>query len=171
VLVNASRLRHLFVVSTFALVLAACSSGSTDVTTDEPTGPTATAPTGPTETGATGTTGVEEPTGSTEAVSIAGTWDGTWTTDVTGSSGSFSMTFEETAAGFSGTIQIQGSECVSNGKVDATVDGTSITIGAVQAEEQIEFDGEVSGDQMSETYRSPAGCGNDTGTWVAIRAG
>ena len=166
---NAIRPRHLFAVCSFALVLAACSSGSTEVTTDDPTGPTATAPTGPTETGVTGTTGVDGPTGSTDSASITGTWDGTWTTDVTEFSGGFTMTFEETPDGFAGTIRIQDSGCVSNGQVEARVDGTTITIGAVQAEEEIEFDGEVSGDQMSGTYRTGAACNNDTGTWVAHR--
>lgn len=173
---NVIRPRSVLVASVLAvaLTMAACSSGSTDVTTEEPTGPTATAPTGPTETAVTGATGVEEPTAPTGppgSTSIAGTWEGSWTTDQGGFSGTFTMTFEETADGFSGPIQIQDSGCVSNGKVEAKVDGTSITIGAVQAEQQIVFEGDVSGDQMSGTYSTPAGCGNDTGTWEATLAG
>lgn len=166
--------RRLLVVLSFTLVLGACSSGSTDVTTDEPTGPTATAPTGPTETSVTGSTGVEGPTatsGSTDEGSIAGTWEGTWTTDQGGFSGSFTMTFEETADGFAGDIQIEGSTCVSSGTVEAKLDGTSITIGAVDAQEQIAFEGTVSGDQMSGTYSTPAGCDSDTGVWEATLAG
>jgi len=69
--------------------------------------------------------------------------------------------------GFTGTIRIADSGCVSNGTVTAAADGTTITIGAVQAEEEIDFRGEVAGDHMSGIYSSPAACGNDTGTWEA----
>lgn len=81
------------------------------------------------------------------------------------------MTFEETAEGFAGTIQIRGSDCVSEGEVTADVEGTSITIGAVRAEQEIAFEGQVAGDTMSGTYVSPAGCGDDRGTWEATLAG
>ena len=172
-----TRIRSLVVrvLLPFALLaLAACSSGSTDVTGGDATGPTATEPTGPTAvTGATAATGPSAatgPTGTTEG-SIAGTWDGTWTSTEFQSSGGFSMTFESTADGFDGTIQIQGSECVSDGEVTASLDGDRITIGAVQAEERIDFEGQVSGSTMSGTYHSPAACGNDSGTWEATLSG
>jgi len=168
--VTAIRPRRVLVVLIFPLALAACSSGSTDVTTG-PTGASATGPTGPTGASSTGATG-EVPTGATGTIdtSIAGTWQGTWTTDLADFSGTFSMTFEVTTGGFAGTIQIQDANCVSDGKVTASVDGTTITIGAVQAEQRIEFEGEVNGDTMSGTYASPAGCGNDRGTWEATLA-
>lgn len=154
-------------ILTLTLALPACSSGSTDVTTDS-TGPSETQPTGATP---TGTTSAEEPTGSTGDAAIAGTWEGTWSSSEFEVSGTFMMTFEETDDGFTGTIQIQGSDCVTDGQVTAAVHGTAITIGAVQAEQEIAFAGEVSDDAMSGTYSSPAGCGDDSGTWEATLAG
>jgi hypothetical protein len=149
------------------LAVAACSSGSTEVTADGPTGPTETGPTGTSSTGATGAGS----TGSTGDAGIAGTWDGTWSSTEFPVSGTFTMTFKDTEEGFTGTIRIQGSDCVSTGKVTAAVDGTAITIGAVRAEQEIEFAGEVSDGTMSGTYRSPAGCGDDRGTWEATLTG
>jgi hypothetical protein len=149
------------------LAVAACSTGSTEVTSEDHTGPTETEPTGATSTGATGA----DTTGSTGDAAIAGTWEGTWSSSVFDGSGTFTMTFKDTAEGFTGTIQIQGSECVSTGKVTAAVDGTAITVGAVRAEQQIEFAGEVSDGTMSGTYRSPAGCGDDRGSWEATLTG
>lgn len=102
-------------------------------------------------------------TGATAETSIAGTWE----SDAFDVSGSSSMTFTQTAGGFSGTIQIQDSGCVSDGTVEAALDGSRITIGAVQAGATITFDGEVSGDEMGGTYSSPPECGSDTGTWEA----
>ena len=148
------------------LAVAACSSGSTEVTSEDPTGPTETGPTGATSTGATGA----DTTGSTGDAAIAGTWEGTWSSEF-GGSGTFTMTFKDTAEGFTGTIQIQGSGCVSTGKVTAAVNGTAITVGAVRAEQEIEFAGEVSDGTMSGTYRSPAGCGDDRGSWDATLTG
>jgi hypothetical protein len=157
-----------------AVALAACSSGSTNVTTEEtgptaPTGPTATAPTGPTATGATGETGTA--TGS-DTAAILGEWEGQWHSDTAPVSGRFTMTFEPTPEGFAGTIRIFDSVCVSNGTVEGTVEGDRITFGAVQAEEEITFEGRIDGDEMSGTYDSPAPeCGPDTGTWEAARTG
>lgn len=56
------------------LAVAACSSGTTEVTADDPTGPTETGPTGTTSAGATGA----DTAGSTGDAGIAGTWEGTW---------------------------------------------------------------------------------------------
>lgn len=156
---------------TVTLVLPACSSGSTDVSAEDPSGPGATQSTGATSTGATGAEEPTAPTGSSGDEAIAGTWEGTWSSSEFDLSGTFTMTFEETADGFTGTIQIQGSDCVTDGQVTAAVDGTAITIGAVQAEQEIAFAGEVSDGAMSGTYGSPAGCGDDSGTWEATRAG
>ena len=160
------QVRAIFVAALFSvLVLSSCTSGSTQVTnagdTGQATGPTATSGSTGVATGSTGATGASGQT------SIAGTWDGTWESDAFDVSGSFSMTFTQTAGGFSGTIQIQDSGCVSDGTVEAALDGSRITIGAVQAGATITFDGEVSGDEMGGTYSSPPECGSDTGTWEA----
>ena len=174
-IVSAISIRFLRTVLPVALLgLVACTSGSTEVTGGEPTGATAVEPTGPTaatgSTSAVGPSAATGPTGVAEG-SIAGTWDGTWTSGEFENSGSFSMTFEPTGDGFAGTIQINGSSCVSDGEVTAAVEGDRITIGAVQAEERIDFEGRVSGDTMSGTYSSPAACGNDSGTWEATLVG
>lgn len=156
---------------TLILVLPACSSGSTDERAEDPAGPTETQPAGATSTGATGAEEPTAPTGSSGDEAIAGTWEGAWSSSEFDLSGTFTMIFEETADGFTGTIQVQGSDCVTDGQVTAAVDGTAITIGAVQAEQEIAFAGEVSDGAMSGTYGSPAGCGDDSGTWEATLVG
>ena len=149
-----------------AAVAVACGGSS------EPSGPTAT--TGATETsggttagtGPTGETATTGATGSTDGF-VAGTWEGTWESGRYDISGTFTMTFEPSADGFAGTIAIQDSDCVSSGDIVAALNGDTISIGAVQAEQQIDFTGTLRGDEMSGDYVSPQGCGNDAGTWEA----
>ena len=147
------------------LLLSACETGSTDVSGGA-TGTTETAPTGPTE-----TTGPTAATGPTGAAVLEGTWSGTWDTDAPQVSGTFSWTIEATSNGFTGTIDIQDTSCVSSGQVDIALDGDTITIGSIQAEQPITFTGTVSGDRMSGTYDASACPPPNTGSWEAVRSG
>ena len=146
-------------------MLSACDTGSTDVSGGG-TGPTGTAPTGPTE-----STGPTAATGPTGAAALEGTWSGTWDTDIPQVNGTFSWTIEATPNGFKGTIDIQDTSCVSNGQVDIALDGDTITIGSIQAEQPITFTGTVSGDTMSGTYDASACPPPNTGSWEAVRSG
>ena len=143
------------------LVLSACETGSTDVSG----GSAETGPTGPTE--STGPTAATGPTGA----SLEGTWSGTWDTDIPQVNGTFSWTIEANPNGFTGTIDIQDTSCVSNGQVDIALDGDTITIGSIQAEQPITFTGTVSGDTMSGTYDASACPPPNTGSWEAVRSG
>ena len=151
-------------LSIVVVVLSACATGSTEVTTGA-SGPTQTgaAATGPTATGPTAPTG---PTG----VTLAGTWTGSWESEAPGVSGTFTMKIEQTGSGFTGTIAIADTPCVSNGSVIGSVDGDTINFGAVEAENEVAFSGSISGDSMSGTYQSPPACGSDSGTWKATRS-
>ena len=144
------------------LVQSACDTGSTDVSG----GSTPTAPTGPTE-----STGPTAATGPTGAAALEGTWSGTWDTDIPQVHGKFSWTIEATPDGYKGTIDIQDTSCVSNGQVDIALDGDTITIGSIQAEQPITFTGTVSGDTMSGTYDASACPPPNTGSWEAVRSG
>ena len=144
------------------LLLSACETGSTDVSG----GTTPTAPTGPTE-----STGPTAATGPTGAAALEGTWSGTWDTDIPQVNGTFNWTIEATPNGFKGTIDIQDTSCVSNGQVDIALDGDTITIGSIQAEQPITFTGTVSGDTMSGTYDASACPPPNTGSWEAVRSG
>ena len=162
-----SRMRLVAVaLACFSLVsLSACEVGSTDISGGA-TGPTATAPTGPTE-----STGPTAATGPTGAAVLEGTWSGTWDTDVPQVNGTFSWTIEATPNGFTGTIDIQDTSCVSSGQVDIALDGDTITIGSIQAEQPITFTGTVSGDTMSGTYDASACPPPNTWSWEAVRSG
>lgn len=155
-----------------ALTLAGCPSGSTEVTTEDPTGVTeeptgATDLTGPAQTGATGPT---TSTGSTDAA-VQGSWNGTWTTDAAPVSGTFLLEVAPTPGGFEGSIAIEGSPCVSGGAVEIGVEGSRISFGVVEAEERISFTGTVSGDQMSGTFDATSCPPPNTGTWEATLTG
>ncbi len=161
-----SRMRLVSVaLACFSLVsLSACEVGSTDISGGA-TGPTETAPTGPTE-----STGPTAATGPTGTAVLEGTWSGTWDTDVPQVNGTFSWTIESTPNGFTGTIDIQDSRCVSSGQVDVSLDGDTITVGSIQAEQPITFTGTVSGDTMSGTYDASACPPPNTGSWEAVRS-
>jgi hypothetical protein len=70
-----------------------------------------------------------------------------------------------------GTIDIHDTACVSNGWVGITLDGDTITIGSIQAEQPITFTGTVSGDTMSGIYDGTACRPPNTGNWEAVRSG
>ena len=146
------------------VALSACETGSTEVSGG--TGTAETAPTGPTE--ATGPTAATGPTG---AALLEGTWSGTWDTDIPQVKGTFSWTIEASPHGFTGTIDIHDTSCVSSGSVGITLEGDTITIGSIEAEQPITFTGTVSGDTMSGTYDASACPPPNTGSWEAVRSG
>ncbi|MGV8965963.1 MAG: hypothetical protein ACOH2F_06750 [Cellulomonas sp.] len=47
--------------------------------------------------------------------------------------------------------------------------GDTITFGAVKAAETVAFDGAIHADSMSGNYASGPACGDDVGTWTAVR--
>jgi hypothetical protein len=147
------------------LLLSACETGSTDVVGGA-TGPTETASTGPTA--ATGSTAT---TGSTGAATLEGTWEGTWGAKGFPNAGTFSMVITPVADGFEGTIEIQNSQCVTNGTVTIGLEGDQITFGAVEAEKEVSFTGEVSADRMSGTWEATSCPPPSTGIWEAVRSG
>jgi hypothetical protein len=164
--IRTSRTRLGFVALACSLLVAlsACETGSTEVSGG--TGPAETAPTGPTE--ATGPTAATGPTG---AALLEGTWSGTWDTDIPQVKGTFSWTIEASPHGFTGTIDIHDTSCVSSGSVGITLEGDTITIGSIEAEQPITFTGTVSGDTMSGTYDASACPPPNTGSWEAVRSG
>jgi len=139
--------------------LSVCELGSTEIGGGG-TGPTETAPAGPTE--STGPTAATWPSG---AAVLEGTWNGTWDTDVPQVKGTFSLDDRGLAARVHGTIDIHDTACVSNGSVGITLDGDTITIGSIQAEQPITFTGTVSGDRMSGTYDASACPPSNIGSW------
>jgi hypothetical protein len=157
--------RRLVSVALACFPLSACEVGSTDISGGA-TGPTEAASTGPTE-----STGPTAATGPTSAGVLEGAWSGTWDTDVPQVNGTFSWTIEANPNGFTGTIDIQDTSCVSSGQVDIALDGDTITIGSIQAEQPITFTGTLSGDTMSGTYDASACPPPNTGSWEAVRSG
>ena len=133
-------------------VFAACSSGG---------GTTGTQKTSP---GGSETT---SPAGGSGSTALTGTWDGTYES-TSGEQGTFTIEFVPSAAGFSGTIQIEGSACISEGTITATVAGDAIQFGAVEGQVTVAFTGTIAGDSMSGDYSSPE-C-NGQGTWEASRS-
>ena len=102
---------------------------------------------------------------------LTGTWDGTWVIDGYGNTGDFTMELVQTGGSFSGTVAITNTDC-SNGSVDGTVNGTSITFGWLLTPQPVQFSGVLNGTSMSGTWAANA-CSNAelslTGTWEATK--
>jgi len=102
---------------------------------------------------------------------LTGTWVGTWVIDGYGTSGDFTMELVQTGGSFSGTVVITNTDC-SNGPVNGTVAGTSITFGWLLTPQPVQFSGVLNGTSMSGTWASIA-CSNPelslTGTWEATK--
>jgi hypothetical protein len=159
------RLASIAIACLSLVSLSACEVGSTDISGGA-TGPTETAATGPAESTAT----TQAATGPTGAEVIVGVWEGTWGNEQFPDFGTFSMEIEPTSGGFAGTMQIQRSTCVTNGTVTIGLDGDQITVGVVQAEQEISFTGTVSGDEMSGAWDNHGDCPPPrTGVWAARR--
>jgi hypothetical protein len=139
---------------------ATASPASTSTPASVPTtAPTATPPTGPATAPASG-----QPSG------IAGDWNGTYqSTKFEGSHGTFTVTFTQDGNTISGNIVVD-SPCVGHGTIDGTASGDTITFGVVKGNENIAFNGQLSGDLLSGNYTTGKGCGSDKGTWSATRS-
>ena len=104
------------------------------------------------------------------AITAAGTWKGTYasTKYPTTTAGTFRMTIVVTGSDFTGTVNVT-SNCVSTGTLAGRIAGNMITFGAVKAAETITFSGTITATTMSGTYHSGAACGDDVGTWKAVK--
>lgn len=97
----------------------------------------------------------------------AGTWNGTWKSDKYSINGTFQVTLNIAGESLAGDITVDGSQCITRGTVTGSVDGSTISFGAVQASNSVAYTGTISGASMVGTYTTP--CGNDSGTWSASR--
>jgi hypothetical protein len=110
-----------------------------------------------------------------EAPSVAGLgghWTGSWTdTSPDTSSGGFDLTWTQDGSSLSGNITITGAACISTATVTGTLNGNTITFGAVSGQVQITYTGSVGADMnsMQGTYSAP-NCGDAQGNWSASRA-
>jgi hypothetical protein len=81
------------------------------------------------------------------------------------------MALVQTGSSFNGTVEITNTDC-SNGSVNGTVDGTSITFGWVLTPQPVQFTGTLNGTSMSGTWAANA-CSDATisltGTWEATK--
>jgi hypothetical protein len=102
---------------------------------------------------------------------LTGTWVGTWVIDGYGNTGDFTMELVQTGGSFSGTVVITNTDC-SNGLVEGTVDGTSVTFGWILTPQPVQFSGVLDGTSMSGTWSATA-CSDATlfltGTWEATK--
>jgi hypothetical protein len=102
---------------------------------------------------------------------LTGTWAGSWVIDGYGNAGDFTMELVQKGGSFSGTVEITNTDC-SNGPVNGTVAGASVTFGWLLAPQPVRFTGQLSGTSMSGTWAAIA-CSNPdislTGTWQATR--
>jgi hypothetical protein len=102
---------------------------------------------------------------------LTGKWDGTWVIDGYGTTGDFTMDLVQTGRSFSGTVQITNTDC-TNGPVNGTVDGSSVTFGWLLTPQPVQFSGVLKGTSMSGTWAAIA-CSNPalslTGTWQATK--
>jgi len=116
------------------------------------------------------TTGVAS--GSSGGSAIAGTWAGTYVSELVASAkGGFNVVFAVDGSTVTGTITI-ASGCIRDGTISGTITGPSLDFGKVESTSDpgaVAFQGTVSGDAMSGKYETNAACGNDKGTWQAVR--
>jgi hypothetical protein len=116
---------------------------------------------------------VEPPSPSQEELGLAGTWDGTWEIDPPYSTvvGGFTMELVQSDDSFSGPVEITNTDC-SNGTVQGTLDGSTLTFGWVITPEPVQFTGTLDGSSMSGTWSANA-CSDAsislTGTWEATK--
>ena len=103
---------------------------------------------------------------------LTGTWMGTWqdhTPD--NAAGTFTVTWKQTGNSVSGTIQVNGTGCIQGGTVQGTVNGQTITFGAVQGRVTITYTGTIGKgfNDMSGSYQVNESCSNAAGSWSAQR--
>jgi hypothetical protein len=103
-------------------------------------------------------------TGGGTGSALDGTWNGTWQNG--GQSGTFSVAWTQSGSDLNGTLSISVA-CLDGASVTGTVSGTSIEFGSVKGQCQVDYKGDLSGDQMSGTYDISGG---GSGTWTASKA-
>ncbi len=103
---------------------------------------------------ATVTTAAPSAASTVSAIGIQGAW-----------TGQYESTKYNT---INGTISV-ASDCVSQGTVSGALTGSTISFGAVKAEQTVTFDGVLSGNTLRGNYHSGPVCGSDAGTWTATR--
>jgi hypothetical protein len=107
---------------------------------------------------------------STGGLDVSGTWAATWTSR-DGRGGQGTMVLTQAASGITGTIVVQGSPCLANGDVSASLAGDELTGRMTAGGTSVTFDTTVAATQMSGTYDAVAAgsCTGDTGTFIAMR--
>jgi hypothetical protein len=169
---NRSLLRLLALAAASAMLVGACSSsgatGSPPVVTEAPqTVLPATETPAPTPTAAP--TLASTPSSAPTALGLGGQWSGIWKdTSPDTSSGTFSLSWIQTGNNLAGSITVKGTPCLSGGTVTGTINGSSISFGAVSGQVKITYDGSISGNKMQGTYSAPT-CGNAKGDWSATQ--
>lgn len=100
--------------------------------------------------------------------SIAGTWHGSYASSVfQNTTGHWTAHFHQNGTHVSGTITINPG-CITQGTINGTISGSTISFGQVHnGTRTVHFQGTITagGTRMHGTYRSPAVCGSDHGTW------
>jgi hypothetical protein len=158
--------------ATLLLVLAACSPGPDrgSLAASQGGNPS---PTGAQPPGASASESEAPSPSITESGTLTGTWNGTWAIDppYEATIGTFTMDLVQAGNSFSGPVVITNTDC-SNGTVDGSVDGTSVTFGWVLTPQPVQFTGVLNGTSMSGTWAAQA-CSDATisltGTWEATK--
>ena len=158
--------------ATLVLVLAACSPAPEggSLTASQGSNPS---PTGGPLVGASASESEAPSPSTTEGGTLTGTWDGTWAIDppYETSVGDFTMDLVQTGGSFSGTVEITNTDC-TNGSVNGSVDGSTITFGWLLTPQPVQFTGTLNGTSMSGTWAANA-CSDSsislTGTWEATK--
>ncbi len=101
---------------------------------------------------------------------LAGTWNGTWQ-DVTPDqvAGTFALTWTQNGSTLTGSILVKGTPCLTAAAVSGTINGSTISFGAVSGTQTVVYDGSISGTTMTGTYTAPAACVDAKGTWTATK--
>lgn len=160
------------VFATLLLVLAACTQApaTASMTASQAGNPSTTG--GPVV-GPTDSESEEASPSITQGGTLTGTWVGTWAIDPPYelSIGTFTMDLVQSGDAFGGPVEITNTDC-SNGTVDGTVNGTSVTFGWVITPQPVQFEGVLNGTSMSGTWAAQA-CSDAsislTGTWEATK--
>jgi hypothetical protein len=109
------------------------------------------------------------PSGSGSLGALTGSWKGTWVNESPQTAvGTFTLSWAQQGNNLFGAIGVVGSTCLSGGNVTGTVNGNSLSFGAVEGSNMINYTGTYNGNTMSGTYASA--CGNSKGTWSAVKA-
>jgi len=107
---------------------------------------------------------------STPPVGLNGTWNGTWQdTSPDQAGGTFVLTWTQNGSALAGNIVVKGTPCLSAATVTGSVNGSSISFGAVSGTNTVTYNGTISGDTMKGGYTAPSACEDAQGTWTATR--